>query len=248
MALNGGDLFLIASLKGAYTFSLSQDGLVLGRRDRSLSPRSSERLDLILDPETGTVNSLDVGRYDVFNHYLRVDHAPYLFFVQGTPPTSHEHKYLCTILPNGESCRLWPLLPDNRDRATHAMECCFCYVSDEEGEGMIVAGKHYSISPYRGFIYRRNLTGGHELWHHATTASATSIKFIPGRGVVLAAFLDGRIGAFRISDGHILAWNEFKPDGYLNVVFSLDTDGSDVLVGLLDGRYGLLGIEELSQG
>ena len=37
---------------------------------------------------TCVAGKYDFGHYDVFNHYIRVDSAPYLFTVQGTPPGS----------------------------------------------------------------------------------------------------------------------------------------------------------------
>jgi hypothetical protein len=251
LALDAGGLSPVASLEGSYTFSVSQEGLVLGRMNRSWVNGAAAQLDGILDPRTGAWRWLDLGHYDALNHYLRVDHSPHLFFVQGTPPDSHQHKVLCTVSPGGQVQRLWPLLKDRGDAASHAMECCFCYVRDEHGEGMIVAGEHHNPdvdTPYQGFIYRRNLASRHESWRHATAASATSIQVIPGSGVVLAAFLDGQVAAFRAGDGHVLAWKEFRPDGLANVVMSLDTDGSQVLVGLLDGRYGLLSTQELLAG
>jgi hypothetical protein len=247
MALNRAELSTVAELEGAYTFSVSRDGLVLGRLNRSFASDDPKR-DVIINSRSGLVVRHDLGHYDVFNHYLRIDGAPYLFCVQGTPPNSHERKHLCIVAATGEIRRLWPILGDNADQASHAMECCFGYVNDSEGEGVIVAGRHYNSSPAtpcRGFIYRKNLQDGKELWRHPTSASVTTIKGVPQTNIVLAAFLDGGLAVFASDSGTIFSWEEFKPDGLSNIIFSLDANASHLSIGLIDGRYGLLRLSEL---
>ncbi len=109
--LSGRELTGVAAFEGRYTFSISHDGALLGRCDR-LQPRDSPKKDRILTREGKTAKSCDLGHYDVFNHFLRVDGAPSLFFVQGTPPESHKHKYVCMVDHSGSVRRLWPILED----------------------------------------------------------------------------------------------------------------------------------------
>lgn len=249
LAFTDNELLPVSSLEGAYSFSASQDGLVLGRLDRSFEPGHPKE-DAIIDPRLGSVVRCDLGHYDVFNHYLRIDGAPYLFLVQGTPPTSHERKHLCMVSPEGNVRRLWPILGDDGRQASHAMECCFGYVDDGQGEGIVAAGKHYHSSaakPYSGFIYRRNLSDGRELWRHPTTASVTNIKCPPGGAVVFAAFLDGGFAAFKSDTGKVLAWKLLKTDGFANVAFSFDVSATHAVLGFLDGRYGICALSELLQ-
>jgi hypothetical protein len=238
MVLKNGELNNVASLDFAYTFSRSRDGLLLGRHNRvSLKVAN----DVLVDPATGKTLRLDLGHYDLFNHYARIDGAPLLFFVQGTPPYSSERKQLCSVDSSGAVRRFWPLLEDHGDQASHALECCFEFVADNLGEGLVVAGKHYNSAPatYRGFIYRKSLKGGQELWRHPTTASASCIKYIPERDIVVAAFLDGELATLRASTGEILRWERFMPDGHASVIFSLSADNTQIVAGAIDGRIGI---------
>jgi hypothetical protein len=249
MQLDSGNLGERASIPGSYTFSVSRDDIVLGRRDRSFqSERNSDPLDIILSVRSNELLKYDLGHYDVFNHFLRVDGAPFLFFVQGTPPSSHQNKYLCTVGTEGHVERLWPLLEGRGDHASHAMECCFCFIEDSQGRGMIVSGRHYDPQSfaYHGFIYRKNLSG-QELWRHPMTAGATSIKFASSVGVVVAALLDGTILVLRGTDGAILNREPFRSDGYASIVYSLDVDDANIAFGTIDGRCGWMPLLQLTK-
>lgn len=250
MTYDDGRLTNRASLDGSYVFSVSADGSILGRANRSHGERGRSK-DVIMSSAARGPTRLDLGHYDVFNHYLRIDGAPFLFFVQGTPPSSHKLKHLCIVDAGGGVRRLWPLLEDAGDHASHAMECSFAYVHDRRGQGIVVAGRHYCPSPrepYSGFIYRKNLEDGRELWRHPTTASATCIKSMRDAGLVLVAFLDGGFAMLQSDTGEIRRWESFEPDGYPGVIFALDVDASHLLIGTIDGRCGLLPVSELMSG
>jgi hypothetical protein len=248
LRLRQGQLYEVAALKGRYSFSMNRDGAVLGRCNRFFCEKDqSAALDVLLSPDFGGMARRDFGHCDPFNHYIRVDGAPHLFFVQGTPPSSHQKKYLCTVTASGGIERLWPLLPDAGDQASHALECCFGYINDSTGPGMIVAGRHYNSNaskPYTGFIYRKRLDGK-ELWRHATSASATSIEAVPDSALVIAAFLDGTLAVIRGDTGEIRHWEPFRPDGHACIIVSLDVDRTHMLLGMIDGRCGLMPLAEL---
>jgi hypothetical protein len=248
MQLDGERLNEIVSLPGCYAFTMNGDGTILGRRDRSFqSERVNVELDVILSLNSNKPLMYDLGQYDVFNHYLRADGAPYLFFIQGTPPDSPQAKHLCTVTTGGQIKRLWPLLADSSDPASHAMECCFCYVSDAAGPGIIVSGRHYNpqLGPYRGFIYRKTLDG-RELWRHPTTAGATTINLIARLGLIVIAFLDGDLALFRSKDGAIIDKRPYRPEGYSGVVYSIDVDDTHLGFGAIDGRCALVPISQIT--
>lgn len=250
MKIRGGEAREVASLTGRYTFSMALDGSMLGRCDRSFQEEiASAEVDATLTSDLTTVTMRDLGHYDVFNHYLRIDRAPYLFVVQGTPRSSHMVKYLCLVTPDGRVERLWPLLKDAGDQASHAMECCFCFIQDDRGAGVIVSGRHFdssTMAPYSGFIYRKNLDG-RELWRHATTASAASIKIVPNSGLVMVAFLDGNFAMMQGGDGEISHWEPFMPEGNASIIFSLDVDETHVAFGTIDGRCGVKPLTQFMQ-
>lgn len=247
LRFDGTELRAVADFKGQFTYSVSRDGWVLGRRDRTADRTPAEK-DVIGDPSLGVWCRYDFGHYDVFNHFLRVDDSPYLFLVQGSPPTSHEHKHVCVVSHDGSVRQLWSILPETRQHSGHAMECAFGYLADSFGEGLIASGYDlYSNSqqPYPGFIYRKRLEDGKELWRHDTKASATAIKAIPGHEVILAAFLNGEVAAIESGSGAILEWTEFRPDGDLSVVFSFDVFAERIIFGAIDGRVGILPVSIL---
>lgn len=248
MRLHDNRLDEIVTFPGRYVFSMAQSGSLLGRLNRWFrKEEEGGEVDVILSSDLKKITHHNLGHYDVFNHYLRVDAAPYLFFLQGTPPGSHQAKYLCTVTESGRVERLWPLLKNTGDQASHAMECCFCYIQDHHGPGLIVSGRHYNSSPgipYSGFIYRKNLDGK-ELWRHATKASAASIKVVPHSSLVVVAFLDTHLVVLQGDNGSIIRWQPFRPDGEIGTVISLDVDNTDIVFGTLDGRCGVMPLDEL---
>lgn len=236
-----------ASFPGAHTFSRAADGRMLGRRDRVkvLKAGVNDR-----HLSGGAWHDIDLGRYDVFNHYLRVDDAPHLFFVQDDRPSSdfagsiasHPRKWLCVLAPDGSTVRLWQLLRDDGTAASHPMECTFAYVKDDTGESMVVAGKHYDPNPYRpysGFIYRKRLRDGEELWRVPTSASPTVIRHVPSAGVILAFFLSGEEIVLSADTGSVLRRNRCEADGLPSVVFSCAVSADRIAVGTVDGRIGV---------
>jgi hypothetical protein len=247
MILTKGELKNLTSFEYAYTFSRSRDGLMLGRHNRVMLRVAQ---DVIVNPATGEDLRLDLGRYDARNHYLRVDGAPYLFFLQGTPPYSHERKQLCAVDAGGTVQRLWPLLESGVEGTAHATECCFEFVSDELGEGVIVAGKHANSgsTAYEGFLYRKSLKTGQELWRHKTIASASCIKSISAKGMIVAAFLDGGLALLRATNGETVRWEPFAPDGHASVVYSLAVDAGQIVLGTIDGRFGVAPINRFVGG
>ena len=243
---DGFGLDEFAEFDGRYAFSVSQDGWCIGRRDRSFD-RDRREMDIIGNLNTGAWSEHNLGHYDVFNHFLRVDDCPHLFFVQGTPATSHERKYLCRVSTHGSVERLWALLRNSGSHASHAMECAFGYVADSAGEGLIVSGKHYHPDPgrpYSGFVYRKRLSDGQEAWRHETKANATAIKSIPDLDLVVVAFLNGDVAAIQSQTGTILHWTEFRPEGISGVIYAFDISADGIVVGTLDGRVGIVGLDE----
>ena len=243
------------SLDGRYTFSVSADGWILGRCDRSWDDRPT-RSDVLIDPALTRVRRHDLGHYDVFNHFVRIDGAPHLFLIQGTPPhwdrhtppNAHRRKHLCRVSSDGSVIRLWPLLEDTGGDANHALECAYAFLRDEQGPGIVVAGRLHDPNPHnetRGVICRKRLDDGATLWRHSTRASPTTLKVVPGRNVLLCAFLNGDVAMIESDTGVIVEWAPFHPGGLATVVVSLACDGKYVVAGTLDGRLAVLAVPDL---
>lgn len=240
-------LVLVQDYDDEYTFSASRDGHLLGRRNR-LRHRESKAGDLLLGPDGDSVCGIDLGHYDCFNHYLGISGAPQLFALQGTPASSHEHKYLCRVQPDGAVHRLWPLLKPDRTPASHAMECRGGYLEDALGAGVVIAGQHYSPSisePYRGFIYRRQLQRGEELWRHPTSASPSSIVHLPETDLVAAALLDGSLMLIDARNGQLRLKAKVRLDGLPTQIRAMDARDGRLALGTVEGRIVVRHIDEL---
>lgn len=184
-SLTNEGLNLVGEYDGEFTFSASSQGVLLGRRNRI--PTSKNARDLLRDLNSGAERRVDLGHYDCFNHYIRINDAPSLFCVQGTPASSHEAKRLCMVAADGKVRPLWPVLKANGKPDSHAMELCGCYVEDAQGAGLVVSGRHYSPTvnvACAGFIYRKPLDRDRELWRHPTAASASAVIFLPAPGLI----------------------------------------------------------------
>lgn len=243
--ISNEELREIGSFEGEYTFSSSTNGFVLGRLNRIPSGTSTEDVLIDLDGRA-PARKLALGHYDCFNHYIGIDGAPYLFFLQGTPPTSHQNKRLCVVQPNGETRSLWPLLPADGTHASHAMECCGSFVQDTVGEGVVVSGRHYApnpTTPVTAFIYRRGLDDLRDLWRRELVACASAISFVPDEGVIAAALLDGSLLLLRAADGHVLFDGKARIDGVRTIIFTMDAKGDRLALGTVDGRIVVLGVK-----
>lgn len=248
--ISNGELTEVGAFEGEYTFSSSPSGNVLGRLNRIQAGKSTK--DVLIDlAGSGAAKAIDLGHYDCFNHYIGIDGAPYLFFLQGTPQTAHKNKRLCVVKPSGEVRTLWPLLAADGTDASHAMECCGCFVSDGAGEGVVVSGKHYSPNcskPVAAFLYRKALSADRELWRHETGACASTLVFLPDEGLVAAALLDGTLMLLRAADGHVLFTGKARVDGVRTIIFSMDAHGDRLALGTVDGRIAVMTVKEILKG
>lgn len=239
-------LDLVAAYEGEFTFSASSEGMLLGRMNRY--PRPQRPLDLLRDLRRGDERRLDLGHYDCFNHYLRIDGAPCLFALQGTPASSHEHKHLCVVDADGRVRRLWPVLKADGKPASHAMELCGCYLDDAQGAAVVLAGRHYSPTvgdACAGFIYRRRLDGKEPSWRHPTRASAAAIVALPQAGLVAAAFLDGTLMLMDAGTGGIRRNAKLRLEGLPTVAHAMAARGDRLALGTADGRIAVVSASEL---
>jgi len=239
-------LDLVQAYDGELTFSASSDGILLGRMNRR--PPAQRARDLLRDLHSGGELRADLGHYDCFNHYLRIDGAPYLFALQGTPANSHENKHLCIVHADGRVRRLWPVLKADGKPASHAMELSGCYLDDAQGAGVVLAGRHYAPEvggACAGFIYRKRLEKNQELWRHPTRASPAAIVALPEPGLVAAAFLDGSLMLVDAGTGRIRLDAKLRLDGLPTVVYAMDARGERLAMGTADGRIAVIAAGEL---
>ncbi len=244
MRVQPGGLVEIGRFDGDYVFASARDGRVLGRDARVEG--NGRREDLLISDLGARIAALDLGHYDCFNHFLLIEDAPHLFFVQGTPPGSYRDKQLCILEPSGAVRRLWPLLTPGDASGDHAMDCCGCYGLDALGEGVVLAGMHHHGSGRMpGFLYRRQLHGTDYIWRHQTESAVSSMAWIAGRGLVAIAFLNGDLWLVDAISGDLAARGGVRLDRLPTMIFSLAARAERLAFGTGDGRVGWLAVDAL---
>lgn len=240
---------------GSYTISRDSRGRILARRDRSGAGLDTKVFDyLFSDKKWATLN---LGQYDVFNHYVKIDSAPSLYFVQDDIADRNPYedfmarskKWLCTLQSDGTITRLWRILKDDGTHASTALDCTYTYLEDGNKKAIIAAGKHYTPNPRQpayGFIYRRNIGRKKDLWRHPTTASPTVIRYVSEQDVVIAFFLDGNQMVIDAKTGKILRQKKFTVNSMPTVICSCDVLGRNLVIGTMDGRVAITDIDEIA--
>jgi len=224
-----------------YYFSQSTDGMFLARGNR-MGIGISATEDVLIDPDKGEILRLDLGHYDCFNHYLRIDRAPDLFFLRGTPKDSHEKKVLCSVSKDGAVTEYWPLLHDTGAHSDHAMDCCGCYVDDEFGPSIVLGGRHHNPIPQQssGFLYRRCLSGSYDTWRRPIQANVAAIQYVAEKNIVICALLDGTLLIVSASTGDIMLEEEITLNGLSLTPFSIDYRAGNLMLGCNNGTLALV--------
>jgi len=171
-------------------FSRAADGSLLGRDTDSGRGRGG-RGDLVLSRDGKVHRSLDLGGYDCFNHYLRLDGARRHLYLAGRPEEPHLEKRLMACSLDGERQEeLWPWDVPPRQ----LMEGTACLAP---GERLIASYRVYHPDPRRAeaFIESRSLADGRTSWRVPVEAAASSMAVALDRSCVIFALMSGRIGA-----------------------------------------------------
>lgn len=222
---------LLRGFDRVYLFSIDIDGRLLAR---DTTRETSRRADRILDPHGRDAWVGVLGHFDCFNHSLRVDHAPALFFLRGSPPTSHQAKTLCRAMDDGTVDPLfrWDEPP------SHRMEPCATAVRGDE----LVAGyRLYDPHPGKGerWIEHRSLGSGRVSWRVEWPFAPVALAAVPAVDAVLVATLDGRLAALDHRTGELLATIQLAV-GTAVEPMCLAAEGNRIAVGANDGRVLLL--------
>lgn len=255
-----GQRRVCAAIDFAALLSLSSSGALLARdtgTDRRYSGqwrRDERSRDRVLVPESNppwasraamrenglTVSEpLGLGAYDLFNHFLRIDGAPHLYFIQGTPLGSHEDRWICRIDPRSLRVeRLFPLAWEPQGEG-HLQAGSGLYVHDAMGPTLIVS---HQRSDGRGLqeagapIVRRRLDDGHVLWVTDFDAPVTAMAAMPERSAVVFALNDGHVGLISADTGDVRWLQPVDLDGVRSIYLALATRGEQIAAGTIDGR------------
>lgn len=222
-----------------------------GQRDRSGGGRGDE----VRGPDFQVRWRRDLGHYDCFNHHLRLDGGDALYFLRGTPPSSHEHKWLCAAQVTGEATVgetggetgaagdvrevfTW----DSAER--HLMGSTACLLPDG---GLARAYRIYSPRPgsHACYLEAHDLSSGRRRWHHPVSALTTSMTVVPGKPWLIYALTDGKVGIMNLDTGLDLCESTLVLDGVPTMIMALAASGDEIAAGTVDGRVLLLRVHAL---
>lgn len=205
-------------------------------RDANIEREGGRTRDRIISPDGHLSDELDLGRYDLFNHYLPINHGPALYFLQGTPPDSHAEKWICELNPqSGRVARLFPL-EWNRSRDAHLFGNGGCYVRDDSGSALVIGSAIYDPSGTREWLVtRRDLPDGHVRWERSFASQVTALESMPV-GTLFVSLSSGEIGAIDAKTGEARSWAPALTQIGRAVVLSASVRDNRVAAGMTDGR------------
>jgi WD40 repeat protein len=219
----------VYAFKHAMVFSVDQNGQLLCR-DSDNPSNKRPRQDMWLDANLKKIQSKDIGYYDCFNHYLRLDQGEGLYFLQGTPASSHQKKKLCRLHLDGtiEPIMNW----DNH--AAHLMNSIACWGPQNT---LIRSFKIYNPQPdHRDIrIESVDLSSGKTLWTCQMSALVTAMVLVENTHLAYA-LTNGKMGLIDIARGRIIKEQNLTIDGIKSVALSLSAKGSLLATGTQEGR------------
>lgn len=228
LAFEGGKLATIAVLDHACSISSDSQRNILAR-DVEMD-RDHARKDTFLRHDGGVVFQADLGKYDLFNHCLRL-RGERLYLLRGTPPESHLNKVLCTLDKNGRFEELAPWDETTR----HMMSPLAAFVSADH---LVRAVEVYSNSASRTSVIERFCTKtGEIIWRTPVgRASFTALAAVPGTNQVVYAQANGSFGLIEATSGHTGFHSPLTIDGIPTIATALSVREDRLAVGTIDGR------------
>jgi hypothetical protein len=229
LSLQDQSLTEMRSFDRACAFSIDRHGRILARDTGDLRQKRA-RLDQVLDASGDAIVEADFGHYDCFNHYLRIDGDDDLFFLRGTPPSSHQAKRLCAIDRKGaiRTLMLWD------DQGEHMMDGSATRGPDDT---IVRAYRVYNPNPMRtrGAIELRSFARG-ALWRSDVEADVTALVVASDGDHVVFALTNGRIGVIDMSNGAVVDDEKLTVDGVPTFATALAVRDRSVIIGTVDGR------------
>jgi|GEM_PF-3355231 len=236
LQLSNAEVREVLSVNHAASFSTDQSGNIFCRDVGSLI-KERARKDRLFTRDMKEILALDLGHYDCFNHYLRLDSQERHYFLRGTPASSHQNKQLCSLVSDGtiSEVRNW----DNRGR--HLMNSIVCACSDKT---LIRAYKVYHPHPGEGemFIERTEIGSERTFWLHPISALVTSMV-LAGDKALIYTLTDGTMGMLDIVDGRLVYQDKLSVSGISTVAMSLAVNDTYLAVGTIDARILLYDID-----
>lgn len=214
-----------------YLFSSDAHGRLLCRDVSRPSPPASRR-DLVLNHCGERLLSTDLGHYDGYNHYLRIDGDDALWFLRGDPPSSYKGKQLCRI---GSGQQVEVLMPwDGAD--AHLLAATALLVQGD----LVRAFEVYDPRPNVGstFIERCSFTGG-RIWQREVGSPVTAMVELDGE-LLAYALASGRFGLLELRAGNVVDEITAMYEGVPTIIQSLSVGPTGLAAGTICGNICLM--------
>ncbi|HWS32422.1 MAG TPA: hypothetical protein VN408_06730, partial [Actinoplanes sp.] len=193
----------------------------------------------LVDPAGMHGRRVQLGRYDLFNHYFDIRYAPDLLLLQGPGDEPHQDKCVVAVDTRRRPRvrRLFPLEWDS-SRGGHLFGGCGAYLNDRAGPAVVHAGTVHDgagLLPGNAFVTRRAYPTGEPQWVFTADHQATALD-VDG-DFVYVAFNSGELVVLRAEDGAVQVRQQLRVNGHRVVPLSLACAGANRLaIGTLDGR------------
>ncbi|ATY09595.1 hypothetical protein CU254_03275 [Amycolatopsis sp. AA4] len=195
---------------------------------------------LAIRPQSGPTEVLpsesrvDLGGYDLINHFFDIRRAPALLFLQGLGHKAHQDKWVVAFDPaRRQTERLFPLEWDPA-RNRHLFGGPGVFV---DGSLVHATAIHNGagLLPGNCCVVRRSYPDGKAQWVFTADHQVTAMDTIGC--TVYAAFNSGEIVALDATDGRVLGRQHLQVNGHPAVPLSLSARAPGrLVVGTLDGR------------
>lgn len=237
LELRDSELVRVAGFDHGVLFSMNRAGRFLCR---DTGDAKGQRQDAAIDPDGQVLPLGNLGHYDCFNHYLRIDGVDHLYFLRGTPASSYQSKVLCRIESSGfvKECMWW----DSNEQ--HLMSGNACLLPS----GTLARSyRVHDPKPERSRTYvdAYEMQSGRGLWRREVSGLVTCFTSVEGQPWLIFALTDGKIGVVDVRTGALVFEMHLQVDGVSTVALSMCALGQSIAVGTIDGRLLLLRIESL---
>lgn len=221
------------------------DGCVL-LRDTSISSSNLPRAAHIVDRSGKRLGAVELGRYDLLNHYLDVQDAEDFLVLVGISSKEHVDKHVAAVRQTSAGRWVAELLYGLAwEPGWHLFGGAALLVRDDSGEALIHAGRIHQGQFLLGnsFVARRSHPDGRLVWE--VRLDDTVSDLISRDGVLFAATNVGEIVQIDARDGRVLSTDRLELDGWPVVPLSLAAAGAhQAWVGTMDGRVALVDLRE----
>lgn len=213
------------------TFSSDAAGNVLARDTGNLMRRESPRQDALLNADGKTLIETDLGKFDCFNHSLRLNGGQQLYYLRGNPATDHRHKELWTLHPDGKTQRVigWDA------GENHMMSSLASFVRDDQ---IMRACEVYETAQAArtAILELLSVPDGKSLWKTPTRGCFTALAVSQEMNCAVFSLTTGDVGLVDLTSGQIRSQFTLNMEGIATIATALAIRQDQLLMGTIDGR------------